>query len=107
MEKEFKDKIEKELKDKEQSVVTELFYKIFKVVTAKDSNRLLDKVEESIEKYKCRMDEDEYEKFKYFVFGHNMIDMHIRRPEAMVLTNLVYEIVIKGKEEEEKKEEEK
>lgn len=107
MKKEFNDKIEKELKGKEESVVTELFYRIFKVTTVKECNKLLDKVEESIEKYKCRMDEQEYEKFKYFVFGYQMIDMHIMRPDAMLLTNLAYDANIKEKEQEKKKEGEK
>lgn len=89
-----------------ETIFTDVCYKVFKVATAKEEdNILLNKLENSISKYKDKMSAEEYEKFKYFVFGHKMIDMHIKRPESVIFTNLVYDAVIKEKEE--KKEEEK
>lgn len=97
--------MEKELKNKMQNVLTDLAYKIFKVSTAKeDGNKLIDKEEKSIERFKDRMSQEEYEKFKYFLFGYKMIDMHIKMPESVILTNVVYDILFKDKEYKEKKE---
>ena len=99
--------MEKELKNAMENVFTDLAYKIFKVITAKeDNNKLLEKVDKSIERFKEKMSEEEYEKFKYFVFGHEMIDMHIKRPETVILTNIVYDTIIKEKEKEKDKKEE-
>lgn len=98
--------MEKELKNAMENVFTDLAYKIFKVITAKeDNNRMLEKVDKSIERFKDRMSQEEYEKFKYFVLGHKMIDMHIKRPETVILTNIVYDTIIKEKEKEKKEEE--
>ncbi len=99
--------MEKELKNAMENVFTDLAYKIFKVMTAKeDNNKLLEKVDKSIERFKDRMSQEEYEKFKYFVFGYKLIDMHIKRPEAVILTNIVYNTVIKEKEKEKDKDKE-
>jgi hypothetical protein len=98
--------MEKELKNAMENVFTDLAYKIFKVITAKeDNNKLLDKAENTIERFKDKMSEEEYQKFKYFVLGHKMIDMHIKRPETIILTNVTYDVLFKDKEEKEKKEE--
>lgn len=100
--------MEKELKNAMENVLTDLAYKIFRVMTAKeDNNKLLEKVDKSIERFKDRMSQEEYEKFKYFVLGHQMIDMHIKIPESIILTNVTYDILFKDKEEKEKKEEKK
>lgn len=97
--------MEKELKNAMENVLTDLAYKIFRVMTAKeDNNKLLEKVDKSIERFKDRMSQEEYEKFKYFVLGHQMIDMHIKRPETVILTNIVYDTIIKEKEKEKEKE---
>jgi hypothetical protein len=99
--------MEKELRNEMENVLTDLAYKIFKVTTAKeDDNKLLNKAEKSIEKYKDKMSQEEYEKFKYFLFGYRMIDMHIKRPESIILTNIMYDIIIKEKEKEKDKKEE-
>jgi hypothetical protein len=90
-----------------ENVFTDLAYKIFKVITAKeDNNKLLEKVEKTIERFKDKMSEEEYQKFKYFVLGYKYIDMHIKRPETVILTNIVYDTIIKEKEKEKEKKEE-
>lgn len=98
--------MEKELKNAKENVLTDLAYKIFKVITAKkDNNKLLDNVDKSIERFKDKMSEEEYQKFKYFVLGHKYIDIHINRPETIILTNIVYDTIIKDNEKEKKEEE--
>mgnify|MGYP003292269141 CR=1 FL=1 len=68
--------MEKELRNEMENFMTNLAYKIFRVITAKDdNNKLLEKVDKSIERFKNRMSQEEYEKFKYFVLGHKYIDI--------------------------------
>lgn len=97
--------MEKELKNEMENVFTELAYKIFKVATAnEDDNKLLDRAEKSIEQYKNKMSQEEYEKFKYFVLGYRLIDMHMKRPTSIILTNIAYNTIIKEKDKEKDKE---